>query len=397
LLLVTLQQNLNTTYWSVWGNPTLEHNWAALNVYDRRKWGTDTSGIGAPLTDEELKIFAQFHYPVYAFGYNWLKSNEISAQLLQSRIEKIIEYWTNKKRECNAVILVTHSMGGLVARACAKNIPQLIAGVIHGVMPALGAPVCYRRLACGAETSSPSNDVVENLKSEKIAEIAGFTIAETTPVLSVAAGPLELLPNHLYPKPWLFAQSTSIENKAVFSVLSVDNPYTLYADFIKWYGLIDPAIADPAHKHKGSVSQVIVDAIRQAKKFHTEILNDYYHPKTFAFYCNDESRLSYGSFRWKISSAHNLSSDSLSTARLTSYIPDGGRKIEIRPDVFVDVMPSMQDVPGDGTVPIQSGAALVGKIKHVFATDGYSHQDCFSSPDMLSLTQHLIVKLMQEV
>jgi len=397
LLLVTLQKSLNRTYRFVGSNAFLDDDWIHVNGYDRAKWSVSSEGVGAPLTDEELKKFAQFHYPVYGFGYNWLKSNEVSAQSLQSRIETIIAYWKGKKRECDAVLLVTHSMGGLVARACAQKIPQLIAGVVHGVMPALGAPVCFRRLACGTETSSPSNSVLDNVGAEKFAEIAGLTIAETTPVLATAAGPLELLPNHLYPKPWLFAQSSDAQNKPTFIDLSVDNPYDLYSEFSAWYRLIDPAFADPDNKHKGNVKEAIAEAVSQAKRFHMEVLKDGYHPNTFVFYGADATKISYGTFRWKLLTKRTFSAPLLKAAIPSGYIAGGGRRIEIQKEVFVEVVPSIQDVSGDGTVPIQSGIAPQGKVKHIFATKGYSHQGSYSSEDMLALTRHLIVKLMQAV
>ncbi|MYM75584.1 hypothetical protein GTP56_25790 [Duganella sp. FT134W] len=398
LLLVTLQQNLNRTYRSLYGNPMLEGNWISLNLEDRAKWGTQKEGFGAPLTDEELKKFAQFHYPVYAFGYNWLKSNLDSAQSLQNRIENIIAYWKNKKRECNGVLLVTHSMGGLVARACAQNIPGLIAGIVHGVMPALGAPACYRRLACGTESSSPSNSIIENKGAEKFAEIAGVTVAETTPILSTAAGPLELLPNHLYPKPWLFAESNNEKNKPNFFNLTVDDPYNLYLDFKSWYRLVDLSFADPANKYKGNVDKVIASAVNQAKKFHMEVVKDYYHPQTFVFYGNDETKRSFGTFRWKLTTTQsNLAESVLKAAKLKVHLVGGGRRIETCTGVLVEVKPSVQDVSGDGTVPFQSGVGPQGKVKQIFATKNYSHQESYSNSDMLSLTRHLIVKLMQEV
>ena len=398
LLLVNLQQNLNTTFRSLWGSPMLEDHWISLNSYDRARWGVDKQGIGAPLTDDELKKFATFHYPVYGFGYNWLKSNEISAQSLQNRVESIIAYWKSKKRECSSVLLVTHSMGGLVARACAQKIPELIAGVIHGVMPAAGAPVCYRRLACGTESNSPSNSWVENLAAEKFAIIAGATIAETTPVLSTAAGPLELLPNHLYPKPWLFAQTTGSPSKQFSTSLHTGNPYDLYLEFEAWYRLIDPALADPARKYRKNLQNKIMDTILQAQKFHMRILQEYYHPKTFVFYGNDKSKLSFGTFSWKLPVTPSVLTEAqLRKAKLDSYLVHGGRRIELQPGVFAEVTPSMQDVAGDGTVPAQSGIVPQGNVKHIFATQGYAHQGSYSNLDMLSLTRHLIVKLMQDV
>lgn len=398
LLLVTLQKSLNRTYRFVGSNTFLDGDWVRVNGYDRAKWGVSSEGAGAPLTDEELKKFSQFHYPVYGFGYNWLKSNEVSAKSLQSKIETIIAYWKSKKRECDAVLLVTHSMGGLVARACAQKIPQLIAGVVHGVMPALGAPVCFRRLACGSETSSPSNSMLANIGTEKFAEIAGLTIAETMPVLATAAGPLELLPNHLYPKPWLFAQSVDDQKKPAFINLSCADPYELYMNFDSWYRLIDLEFADPAKTYRGNVQERVIEAVRQARKFHCEILKDNYHPKTYVFYGADHTQLSYGSFRWKLTTRFsNLTESMIKKARLAGYLVGGGRRIQLQNGIFVEVTPSVQDVHGDGTVPYQSGIAPAGKVKQVFATQGYSHQGSYSNSDMLALTRHLIVKLMQDV
>ncbi|MES2165306.1 MAG: hypothetical protein V4476_29475 [Pseudomonadota bacterium] len=396
-LLTTLQQNLNTTYWSVWGNPTLEANWSLLNQFDRAKWGIKKEGIGAALSDEEMKKFARFHYPVYAFGYNWLKSNEVSAEALKTRIESIIAYWKGRQRECSSVLLVTHSMGGLVARACAKKIPAKIAGVIHGVMPALGAPACYRRLSCGTETSSPSNSLIDNVKAEKFAQIAGQTTAETTPVLSTAAGPLELLPNHLYPIPWLFAEIKSTQKNEVIA-LPVDDPYDLYADFSAWYRMIDPALADPAKEFDGTVEQTIRAAVAQAKKFHVEVLGDYYHPNTFVFYADDTTKLSFGTCKWvPLAKSPNFSVSELFAAKPHSYVVGGGRNVETEKGVILGLQPAVQDTAGDGTVPARSGAGPGSKVRQVFRTQGYSHQESYVNPAMLSLTLHLIVKLMQEV
>jgi hypothetical protein len=135
-----------------------------------QRWGVRSV---APLTEAELEKYAEYQYPIYACGYNWLESCGESAKRLERRIENIIAWWKTRKHECNQVILVTHSMGGLVARACAKRIPDKVLGVIHGVMPALGAPLAYRRLACGTECENPANDTLDNYKAGKFADIAG--------------------------------------------------------------------------------------------------------------------------------------------------------------------------------------------------------------------------------
>ena len=59
-------------------------------------------------------------FPVYACGYNWLRSNLVSAKRLAERIDKVIKDNNSKSSTCDQVILITHSMGGLVARACTE-------------------------------------------------------------------------------------------------------------------------------------------------------------------------------------------------------------------------------------------------------------------------------------
>lgn len=85
--------------------------------------------------------------PVYAYGYDWRQSNEISGNGLQTFVNRVLVATEAKK-----VILVTHSMGGIVARWAMKN-PDFrkdrVAGVIHIAQPVLGAPAAYRRLSAG--------------------------------------------------------------------------------------------------------------------------------------------------------------------------------------------------------------------------------------------------------
>lgn len=397
-ILVDLQETLNTTFRSAWGNPILEDRWSHLNLHDRRSWGVKDEDIGKKITDEEFKKFADFQYPVYAFGYNWLKSNELAAELLKIRIESIISDWKSKKRQCDAVLLVTHSMGGLVGRACAKKIPEKIAGIVHGVMPALGAPACYRRLACGTERSSPSNGVAGNIAAEKFSDIAGPTIAETTAVMATTAGPLELLPTNLYPKPWLFFEVRSNQNLKAPVVFKEGDPYAFYLDFTPWYRVIEPSLADPANRFNGKAIDRIKEAIAQAKKFHLEVLGDYYHPKTFVFYGDDPKQLSFGSFRWvSVSNFRNLSEQDVQNAKFITYRNDGTRVVKCSNGEILEFKPAAQDAYGDGTVPSRSGSGPENSVIHIFRTKGFSHQGSYSDSNMRALTRHLIVKLVQKI
>jgi pimeloyl-ACP methyl ester carboxylesterase len=105
----------------------------------------------APVMSDDLIAQSKFLFPVYAVGYNWLASNDDAAVALKRRIAAIIAQNNNGQFRCTQVIVVTHSMGGLVARACAQlpGMTARIAGIVHGVMPAVGAAVAYRRCKVG--------------------------------------------------------------------------------------------------------------------------------------------------------------------------------------------------------------------------------------------------------
>jgi hypothetical protein len=358
------------------------------------------------VTEKELEKHADYYYPVYACGYNWLESCEESAKRLRQRIEETIDFWTRNKRECSKVILVTHSMGGLVARACAKQIPDRILGVIHGVMPALGAPACYRRIACGTESWSPSNDAIDNKKAEFVADILGNRPELTMPVMATAAGPLQLLPNHLYPKPWLHICILSrVNNKDVardMVHMPADNPYDFYRDLSPWYRLIDLKFADPTNKYgnEGELRRNIVTAINSSERFHRETLDTYYHPNTYAFYGADPQHKSFGAVRWVArdpGAGAVFTESNLRSAALTGYRETVGRRVKVENRSALDFVPARQDIGGDGTVPTQSGAGPRGKVKQLFELRGFDHQEAFNNEGVLLLTQHLVAKLVQEL
>lgn len=406
-LLTDLHFNLNRTFIraTVGGKRTPNYHWDTVMKYDRAKW--DAADMPA-LTEAELEKFAQYQYPVYACGYNWIQSNEVSAERLKSRVLEIIKFWTDRKFECQQAILVTHSMGGLVGRACAKQIPDNILGVVHGVMPALGAPLAYRRIACGTERSAPGAGKLAHMKMEGFSDIAGNTPDRTTPVMATACGALELLPNNLYTSPWLFASVKKPDGTIVdVSNLQHKNIYDLYRNYDVWFRLTDPDLADPAGKYKaasGGVEIAINDAIAQAEKFHTTILGIYYHPNTYAYYGADEEKRSFGVFLWITEEQRALAEP------LNKILPAGkgeattfdGERYVVIPEVFTSpvraivFMPGEQDTCGDGTVSWQSGDGPRGKVRRIFRTTGFDHQGSYGNRDMLKLTHHLICKIVQE-
>ncbi|WP_020652095.1 esterase/lipase family protein [Massilia niastensis] len=422
-LLYALQMRLNQTFRYDERNRRrlVNPHWKAVMACDPRRWGVREF---APLTEAHLVKHAAHYYPVYCVGYNWLEDCGASSKRLEQRILEILAFWTRAKRRCDKVVLVTHSMGGLVARACAKRIPDKIAGIIHGVMPALGAPAAYRRIACGTETSNPSNGAIDDVCAHGLAKILGDSPEQTTPVLATSPGVLEMLPNHLYPQPWLHvrvmqgggatalsgggAQGNGIGSRAAASDYlrlpggKVSNPYDLYRDMSTWYRLVNPALADPMGKYRKDprgVQHAIESAIGIAEDFHRS-LGDYYHPNTYVFYGDDRDKLSYSQVRWIArhapGSATALTAANIATARFLGHSPDGQRRVLVGGKTELHFRPEPQDAHGDGTVPHQSGAGPAGKVKQLFAARGVDHQNAYKHEDIIMLTLRLVVKIVQE-
>jgi len=414
-LLFELQSHLEMTFqFDMLNKRHIRARWKevmqAMQSDPLQRWGVRSV---APLTESELEKYAEYQYPIYACGYNWLQSCGESAKRLERRIDDILAWWKTRKHECDKVILVTHSMGGLVARACAKRIPDRIAGVIHGVMPALGAPLAYRRLACGTECENPGNDGIDNYKTGKFADIAGKRPEDTTPVLSVSPGALELLPNQLHPKPWLHVSigrdsapghRQDMPNDCLhLPNESQPNPYDLYRDMSSWYRLINPRLADPAELYRkdSGVGRKINDAISTAEKFH-EWLADYYHPNTFAYYGADKQHPAYGQIRWMAHASPSsaqlpVTPANIRGAKYRGHTPDGARKVEIEGKTILIFSVEQQDSAGDDTVSHRSGIGPSGKVKQLFATQGYRHQESYKHHDTILLTCYCIVKVVQEM
>lgn len=192
---------------------------------------------------------SHFTFPVYAVGYNWTDTNYNSGKALASRIDEIIEQAKAATGECRKVILITHSMGGLVSRSASEvhgACPNIM-GIIHGVQPATGSTAAFWRVKAGFEGMGPTSRVLGN---------SGPTV---TPVLGNIPGGLELLPNSHFRtnaggRAWLtvsddgtdiVALPTSDPYEEIYKVKGtgseLDHPDR------KYWGLVDPDLLDPAN------------------------------------------------------------------------------------------------------------------------------------------------------
>lgn len=199
-----------------------------------------------------------FEFPVYAFGYNWTDDNVNSGNLLAARIQEIIAEASAVTGLCEKVILITHSMGGLVARWASEGAGAQgsILGIVHGVQPVTGAPAAYWRIKAGFEWEGWSPI---NLASSAILGPSGPTV---TPLLGNIPGGLELLPNKLHRANNGSAQWLTIkEDKRTVLSLPKSDPYDeIYRikAIVKptagekpstnlYWGLVDPDLLDPGN------------------------------------------------------------------------------------------------------------------------------------------------------
>jgi hypothetical protein len=250
-----------------------------------------------------------FEFPVYAVGYNWTGSNDDSGKMLASRINQIIDEAKSITGLCEKVILITHSMGGLVSRS-ASNLHGAeghVLGIVHGVQPVTGSPAAYWRMKAGFEGLGPSSRVLGN---------SGPTV---TPVLGNLPGGLQLLPNKNYVtnnnhKAWL---SITKDGKTTLSLPNSDPYQEIYRvkarvqptpgekpSTNKYWGLVDPDLLDPgkpapsptpapldpkkptslsaAAPPHGDPWQQYLDMLKIAESFHDR-LGMYQHAHTFCF------------------------------------------------------------------------------------------------------------------
>lgn len=171
-----------------------------------------------------LKTLVDFS--VYAFGYDWMNSNMESGKKLQAFLESLSE---------EKIIVITHSMGGLVTRyALSKMDQSKILAVIHGAQPASGAPAAYRRQIAGFEGKGFINEYVVN-------GVLGSTGPDVTAVFSYCKAGMELLPSRLYTtnggsKNWFYYDKISIKDFPTSGKIFVVEPCVM--DIIDPYNQI---------------------------------------------------------------------------------------------------------------------------------------------------------------
>ena len=374
--------------------------------------GPNTSPLPKSIwpNEQEFKNVQKFQYPVHAVGYNWTQSNRDSAKHLLEKIKEFMGAYKKAGFTCGQVILVSHSMGGLVSRICQKmDKENLILGIVHGVMPATGAPVAYRRLVAGVEGGGDAFLDIQNVFDN----LAGRNTYETTPVVANSPGALELLPSHLYPSGWLKMEQ-QVPQKAVFALPSGDNPYEeIYKQKDAWYRLVNPELLDPAEKYEriqkndkssDKAWKAFIIRMTDVEKVHRNWLGEKdYHKNTFVYY--GEGQSSFSTIRWQLDQNTSLAAGEFSKDELMNAVPkrDFGDGKGIREVLINQTHPNvgwlatakvlLQDSTGDGTVPIESGQAPGKTVSTICRLKGFEHQGAYGADFAKDFSLLGIIKL----
>lgn len=336
-----------------------------------------------------------FYCPVHVVGYNWLQSNGESGKYLAEKITEIIAEWNGRGSaggpafRCEQVILISHSMGGLVTRAAVHSAfgsaADKVLGIVHGEQPANGAAAAYHHCRSGYGGIS--------------GWVLGRNAAQVTAVFANSPGAMELLPNHQYPTGWLKARVGS-DSAAILELPKADPYIEIYLQREPWWRLVDPAMIDPS-KSLNDPWFSYRGGVNKASQFHYT-LGTTYHPRTYVHYGADEKAYpAYGDLIWCSTAASNPDP----TALLAATPVDGSDPVTIRVGKKMEFSIAGPKglgypQPGDGTVPACSGEAPHtqggGNIKQSFRLSGFEHQGSYNNDAVRQTTFYSICMLLQE-
>jgi pimeloyl-ACP methyl ester carboxylesterase len=398
--------------------------------------GTSPRGAQIPavlLTVAQAKKMLNLQFPVHAVGYNWLQSNMDSGRDLTQGvneganrvlgIDDIIKLYDNVRGQtCKEVIVVTHSMGGLVARAAALAHGAKILGIVHGVQPIDGAAAFYKRIAAGFEAEG--SGIKGHSQGYATAKILGPDSRYTIPELAYNPGPLELAPNQLYNggKPWLFIKDR--QGRVLKALPESGDPYQeIYLDTTHVWRAVNPEWLNPA----GAVANPEIEfgrSIGKAKDYHTK-LGGKVHPKTYAHWGADAGQKSWGAMTWTAEAGETympsawdvVASQGVATPQ---WLPDregptapeqwsfqapvaaAGTERDLLSAQKREIHMTVDDPsnPGDGTVPAKESGAQIARYpgcQIACALTGFDHQGDYNDPQVRKVLLDALVRIVEPV
>lgn len=348
------------------------------------------------------------HLPVYACGYDWRSSCAESGAALARTLTEI----TNRHGRPGRAIVITHSMGGLVARAALAlhGIRERVLGVIHGVEPRTGAPTAYWRLRAGFErrpAHTPLHGVpligapLERLAGLASAFVLGQNGLEVQSLLGNMPGALELLPHAAYrdntgASAWLrlFGADHNVERE-----LPRADPYR------EIYASDDEQIAAFRSAHllgrrqaptpDGARAWMRLQQRLNAASAVTKALAEARHSATQSFHgtgARSCDRIGLHK-RWRLRAPVNGKA-----AAVRPALVDNGKLEQVLAERGLRELVLTLDAPdgeGDGTVPVSSAgpAPEAADATTHWAVPGLAHDAAFTDERVLTRVEALIEEL----
>jgi len=360
---------------------------------------------GAAIDENDIRKISKCWYPVHAMGYNFLQSNGKSATVIAKRIRGLVKGYQERGFKCDEVIIVTHSMGGLVARALLhsdygnmlNDQSVKVLGIYHNVMPTMGAGSAYKRMRFGFQ------DKLGKLEQIK-AKIIAINGEHATAILANTPAPLELLPSAAYGKDWLKVIDES--RKTLWSwprndEAALNSIYLQSED--AWWRLINPKWVNPANikQRNGGGLENVRTRLRDAANFLQSIENTFHPNNCYASFCASRERVTYGEvvfktegFLWQT----GKTGEALPPPQTWKLLAeDGGGELTVQAGekkLFLSLQ--HPNAPGDETVPSERSARLIkGNLFVHGETKGesYEHQASYSDPKVLASMLYSIVQI----
>lgn len=331
-------------------------------------------------------------YHIWAYPYNWTDSNLEAAKGLDKVVNRAVAETKEREeplgRNVLKPILLTHSMGGLVARGYTQVLGKAdtVHGVIHGAMPTHGSPELYKRMRGGFEGMS---SFALGANQEQVTATAGN-----------CPGPLELAPNRVHQgadgrRDWLRIR----DGNGVAQTLPISDPYSeIYENQTDWWRLIDKTLLNPEGDQEGSNAFAeFKDMLKDVKSFHTVLERDPFHPNTRMFYGTGRQTRDYVQWRTieRVGSLPTNATASMSNGRVVLRGFNGSSDTRTSPAYGRTLEMTGATAPGDGTVHAGSGR-YVNEMA-VPVDDGFDHQSAFDSREARNLTLEWLNQMVGEM
>jgi hypothetical protein len=361
---------------------------------------------GTAITESDIKKIAPCWYPVHAMGYNFLVSNAVSAKVIAERIRGLVKGYKKRGFKCEEVIVVTHSMGGLVGRALLHpsygNLNNdgdvKILGMYHNVMPTMGAASAYKRMRFGFQESW---GYVASLE----ASILATDGKHATAILANAPAPLELLPGRAYGQGWL--RVVNAHGKTLWTWPN-GNATALESIYLQpphvWWRLINPDWVNPANilEANGGGIRNVYERLKKAAHFIQAIEKTFHTTACYASFCESAERPSYGEVVFKAAEAWTpfvkKSGDPIPSPEFWKLLTDDARgmlKVQAGNRIFALYL-QKPTAAGDETVPSERSARKVDGMLFVHGPGkgaSYEHQASYSDQNVLTSLLYSIVRI----